>query len=51
MAGVLEEAAKATNVRLTFEFTGTLDGSQAVAAGKAAGKLTRFGSPPTGTCR
>jgi Ca-activated chloride channel homolog len=38
MAGVLEEASKATNVRLTFEFTGTLEGSPAVASGKATGK-------------
>jgi Ca-activated chloride channel homolog len=45
MAGVVEEAAKATNVRLTFEFTGTLDGSQAVADGKAAGKYDAIWFP------
>ena len=38
MAEVLEEATKATNVRMTFEFTGTLDGAETVAAGKATGK-------------
>jgi hypothetical protein len=31
-------ASKATNVRLRFDYTGTLEGSKAVAAGKAAGK-------------
>ena len=36
MTGVLEEASKATNVRLRFDYTGTLEGSKAVAAGKAA---------------
>jgi Ca-activated chloride channel homolog len=45
MAGVVEEAAKATNVRLTFEFTGTPDGSQAVADGKAAGKYDAIWFP------
>jgi Ca-activated chloride channel family protein len=45
MTGVVEEAAKATNVRLTFDFTGTLDGSQAVAAGKAAGKYDAIWFP------
>lgn len=38
MADVLAEASKATNVRLRFDYTGTLEGSKAVAAGKAAGK-------------
>jgi ABC-type molybdate transport system substrate-binding protein len=38
MAGVLEEAAKATNVHLTVDYTGTLEGAKTVAAGKAAGK-------------
>ncbi|HET9777732.1 MAG TPA: hypothetical protein VFP81_00465 [Propionibacteriaceae bacterium] len=45
MAGVVEEAARATNVRLTFEFIGTLDGSQAVADGKAAGKYDAIWFP------
>jgi Ca-activated chloride channel family protein len=45
MAGVLEEAARATNVRLSLEFTGTLDGSQAVAEGKAAGKYDAIWFP------
>jgi Ca-activated chloride channel homolog len=38
MTEVLEEARKATNVRLTLEYTGTLDGAETVAAGKAAGR-------------
>jgi len=38
MAGVLEEASKATNVHLTVDYTGTLEGAETVAAGKAAGK-------------
>jgi Ca-activated chloride channel family protein len=38
MAEVLEEATRATNVRVTFDFTGTLDGAETVGAGKAAGK-------------
>ena len=45
MAGVLEEAARATNVRLTFDFIGTLDGSQAVAEGKAGGKYDAIWFP------
>jgi Ca-activated chloride channel homolog len=45
MAGVLEEAAKATNVRVTLDFSGTLDGSQAVAQGKAGGKYDAIWFP------
>ena len=38
MEGILAKAAEATDVRLEFDFTGTLDGSRTVAAGKAEGK-------------
>ncbi len=41
-AEVVEEASKATNVRMTFEFTGTLDGAETVAAGKAAPQVRRY---------
>jgi hypothetical protein len=51
MAEVVEEASKATNVRMTFEFTGILDGAKTVAAGKAARQVRRYLVLLHATCR